>query len=293
MGKRDQDLMAADGAELRCRIAPAGARLLSYVESAARAAGRPVRPLHLQALLQLPRLADSDGWAAGSVVEELLEEIALELPGAEEWLVADAGDSPRGLNFHEMDAEAARDVMQRFHYLRSPRRDGRAYGLSTQDGRLAALCVSSPLDVALLGEILAASGGAPETARVISRVFVFEGAPGNSISYMLSRAGREEKRFGVTDLLTYVNPNMGFSGSSYLASGWQKLGIEEGTKYRYLDARYITDRELAGRFGMHDDRGYERLLGGRFAVSVMALEPLKVFHRAFWRERSEQTASGE
>jgi hypothetical protein len=95
---------------------------------------------------------------------------------------------------------------------------------------------------------------------------------------MLSRVAREERCLGVTDLLTYVNPNMGFRGTSYRASGWQLLGIESGTKYRYIDGRYITDRKLAARFGSHSDDTYQRLLSDRFAVSAMPLEPLLVFH---------------
>src|SRR5579864_3508232 len=95
---------------------------------------------------------------------------------------------------------------------------------------------------------------------------------------MLSRAGREEQRLGATDFLTYVNPNMGFTGSSYRASGWTQIGMEPGTTYRYIDDRYITDRELAAMMGKHDDKTYRHMLGPRFAVSIMPLEPLLVFH---------------
>ena len=270
--------MAVASASVMCRIAPRERLLLNCVESASRVADRPVRPLHLQALLQLPRLADTDGFVPRSAIDPLLAELAEELPDRDEWVVPDAGSSPRLLRFHGVDADAARDVMQRFHYLRSPRTDGRAYGLSTRVGNLVALCVSSPLDVGRLRELVASRGGSAEFARVASRVFAFEGAPSNSISYMLSRAAREEQRLGVTDFVTYVNPNMGFTGSSYRASGWHLLGTEPGTTYRYVDDRYTTDRELAARFGQHDDRAYHCLLGRRFSVSVMSLEPLKVFH---------------
>jgi hypothetical protein len=248
------------------------------VEFAARAANRPARPLQLQALLQLPRLADANGCVPDEASQQLLAELAQELPSSTEWFVADAGSSPRRLRFHDVDEETARDVMRRFHYLRSPRIDGRAYGLSTPAGRLVALCVSSPLDVHRLKELLAAIGRPSESARVISRVFAFDGAPKNSISYMLSRVALEERRLGVSDLITYVNPNLGFTGSSYLASGWRLLGAEPGTKYRYLDGRYATDRELAAKFGPRDDDGYRRLLGARFATSASPLKPLLVFH---------------
>lgn len=270
--------MAIATTGLMCRVAARERLLLNYVESAARVADRPARPLHLQALLQLPCLADVHGFAPSQAIDELLAELAEELPVKAEWFVRDSDSSPRLLNFHAVEPNRARDVMQRFHYLRSPRTDGRAYGLNTESGHLIALCVSSPLDVERLRELLAACGRPTESARVVSRIFVFEGAPNNSISYMLSKVAREEQRLGVTDFVTYVNPNMAFTGSSYRASGWQLLGIEPGTTYRYIDGRYTTDRELAARFGPHDDEGYGLLLGSRFAVSVMPLEPLLVFH---------------
>jgi len=259
-------------------VAPREPTLLMGVEAAAHAANRPFRPLHLQALLQLPRVADAGGFVSIPMVEALLAELAEELPATAEWCVSTAGLSPRLLSFSEVGPASAHDVMQRFHYLRSPRTDGRTYGLSTDAGCLVALCVSSPLDVRHLYDLLVAHGRSSQLARVISRVFVFEGAPNNCISYLLSRAARVERRLGVTDFVTYVNPNMGFTGSSYRASGWQLLGDEPGTTYRYLDGRYTTDRQLASEFGKHDDVTYHRLLGHRFAVSVMPLVPLLVFH---------------
>src|SRR5262245_53402574 len=128
------------------------------VESAARATNRPLRPLHLQALLQLPRVADECSFVSIPAVDALLTELAEELPVVTEWFVPNAGPSPRLLRFSDVDPTIAHDVMQRFHYLRSPRTDGRAYGLSTNTGRLVALCVSSPLDVGHICDLLAAHG---------------------------------------------------------------------------------------------------------------------------------------
>lgn len=252
--------------------------LMTCIHSIARAAARPITPLRLQALLQLPRIADRAGFVPVPAAKSLLVELAQELPTTSEWFVRDSALSPRLLVFHEIDVGRTRTVMERFHYLRSPRLDGRAYGLSTQSGQLVALCVSSPLDVARLGNLLVAQARSMYQARVISRVFAFEGAPKNSISYLLSRSARAERRLGVTDFVTYVNPNMGFNGSSYRASGWDVIGDEPGTTYRYLDGRYITDRSLAAQFGQHDELTYRNLLGRRFAISLMPLEPLLVFH---------------
>jgi hypothetical protein len=264
---------------LTVEVSPHDPVLLNHVESVAYAAHRPVRPLHLQALLQLPRIADREGHVPISMVDRILAELVEELPVKAEWLIADVGSSPRLLQFHTINAETAYSITERFHYLRSPRTDGRAYALSTYTNRVVAMCVSSPLDVERLRTLLTLAGRRSGSARVLSRVFVFEGAPKNSISYMLSRAAEEERNLGATDLVTYVNPNMGFAGGSYLASGWHLLGTEPGTKYRYLNDRYITDRELAVKFGEHDDEGFRHVLGSRFAVSVMPLAPLLVFHR--------------
>jgi hypothetical protein len=272
--------MAVATIERTCKVVPDGRLLLSRVETWARSSGRPVRPLHLEVLLQAPRLADALGCVSLPGLDRLAGELAQEIPGSEEWTVHYAVPSPQSLRFGEITADQARIVTERFHYLRSPRSDGHAYGLSADDGSLVAICVLSPLDVPHLQHLLRSRGRSPTRAQVVSRVFVFEGAPKNCISYLLSRCAHEERRHGVTDLVTYVNPNMGFTGVSYRASGWSLLGEEPGTTYRYLDNRYITDRELERRFQRHGDAAYHRMLGEKFAVSIMPLQPLLIFHSA-------------
>jgi hypothetical protein len=276
--------MGIAAASLMIRVDPREGPLSNLVESVARVTDRPERPLHMQALLQLPRVADTRGVVSGALVTSLLTNLAQELPERAAWFVRDGGSSPSSFRFHEIDGARAYDVLKRFHYLRSPRIDGRTYGLSTGAGNLVALCVSSPLDVGTLRQLLTERGRSAEFARVVSRVFAFEGAPKNTISYMLSRTAREERHFGATDFVTYVNPNMGFTGTSYRASNWEFLGTEPGTKYRYLDGRYITERELEARFGRLNDGEYGSRLGARFAVSSMALEPLLVFHATLTKD---------
>jgi hypothetical protein len=266
----------------RCHISPFNSVLLERAAWIAETFGRPVRPLQLQALLQMPRIADEAGLVPLPACEALLAELAKELPCSAEWSVTRPDLLLRSLRFNEIGEVEAKDVMQRFHYLRSSRTDGRVYGLRTPTGSLVAICVSSALDVPFLCELLEAQGRSAQRARVVSRVFAFEGAPENTISYLLSRAGRAECRLGVSDLVTYVNPNMGFTGISYRASAWRLLGHEAGTSYRYLDNRYVTDRVLASEFGRHEDQIYRRMLGERFAVSKMHLAPLVVFHRCLF-----------
>jgi hypothetical protein len=263
---------------LTCRVAPRDSSLLEIVEVIACAAGRPIRPLHLQSLLQLPRISDERGFVSILDVQKIVYRVALELPCISDWLAPAGLSSPLKLRFGVVGDEIAREITDKFHYLRSARRDGRSYGLWEPGGKLVALCVVSPLDVLGIVSLLRREGRCGSRAGVVSRVFAFEGAPRNSISHLLAQVVREEKRGGVTDLVTYVNPNMGFSGASYKASGWSLLGFEPGTAYQYLDERYITARRLEELFGPQDNDSYRRLLGRRFSVSRMPLDPLLIFH---------------
>src|SRR5262249_18032731 len=107
LGQGDSDIMSIPPASLTCRVAPHEPTLLMCVGAAARAAKRPFRPLHLQALLQLPRVADEDGFVAIPIVESLLTELAEDLPGAAAWFVSNAGPSPRLLRFSEVGPASA------------------------------------------------------------------------------------------------------------------------------------------------------------------------------------------
>ena len=141
-------------------------------------------------------------------------------------------------------AEAA-PVVEQFHYLRSARR-GSAIVAARHEGRIAALCSLSSLDLPHIAERLPLDD--PAEAAVVSRVFAFDWAPRNVISYLLARAEAiwTADAPSLRMLVTYLNPNMGFTGASYRAANWVPLGTEAGTRYAYLDGRYITDRHVAG-----------------------------------------------
>ena len=250
---------------------------MSCVQSVALETDRPFFPLKLQALIQLPRLANESGVVSCREAIELLEKLALELPPRPNWQRGGNITSPRDLVFRSVSKEETDEITEKYHYLRSPRQRSEGFGLFTSDGILVALAVSSPLDVSNIAGLLKGSGrtGPP---RVISRVFVFETAPRNTISYLLAKTRFHEKSSGTSDLVTYVNPNMGFTGVSYKASGWHVLGYEGGTRYKYLDDRYATDRQLLARVGTDDANVLRRMIGDRFSVSVMQLMPLVIFH---------------
>jgi hypothetical protein len=264
--------------DLKSPLTPNESWITSDVARVARNVGVPYRPLLLQALLQLPRIANEDGRVSQIDAHELLRELALELPSGPEWQVRSWPSDVTFLRYGPLERVDADRIMERYHYLRSARTDGRAYALFTDLDEIGAVAISSPLDVRHIQQLLAETTTRARRARVISRVFVFEGSPANSISYLLARVARSERECDVSDLVTYVNPNVGFTGVSYRASGWTNLGVEAGTKYRYIDQRYITSRRLESMFGAHDDQTYSELLGPRFGVSTMQLAPLLLFH---------------
>jgi hypothetical protein len=114
---------------------------------------------------------------------------------------------------------------------------------------------------------------------VLSRVFAFDWAPHNAITYLLRRAlvVAQDEHPSVRLVVTYVNPNLGFSAASYRAGNWTLFAREHGTRYAYLDGEYVTDRRLAATFGTSDPDQMRNRLGHRFAVSRMPLAPLDLY----------------
>jgi hypothetical protein len=77
--------------------------------------------------------------------------------------------------------------------------------------------------------------------------------------------------------VTYVNPNLGFTGSAYRAANWTVLAHEHGTHYSYIDNFYVTDRQLITQFGTADPALLRKQLGARFLQNRMRLNPLDVY----------------
>jgi len=236
------------------------------------------RRLAARVLLHLPRLADENGFLGAEEAESEVQRLAeLDVP-APTWL----GEpdriprSPLELDLIELETERARLLHQRFHYLRSYRPGLHLAG--SIDGHVAALLTFSDLDLDPIRAMLPASAGTA-SARVLSRVYTAAWAPRNSLSRLLALAARElrarDPELGL--LLTYLNPGIGFDGASYKAANWQLFGRELATRYAYLDADYVTDRELTRRFGTSDAATLERILGSRIGFSRMPLPPLDLY----------------
>lgn len=230
------------------------------------------RDLLLQALLHLPRIAGADGAvslrAARSEIERQRELRASELaPLASLAKVPSSPPSLSELAIEVVEPDLAETVLGNFHYLRSYRSDSVSVGAFHRD-RLVALCAVAPLDIPELASQLTITS--LDEAAVVTRVFAFDWAPRNVISYLLARIGRSSGLANDRLLVTYLNPNLGFTGASLKAANWQQIGTEVGTRYAYLDGRYITDRRLAEL----ESAGIARV-----EYSRMWLRPLLVYGR--------------
>jgi len=251
--------------------------------------------LRLQLLLHLPRIIDRITSPKSPELKDeaiRLAQIVSRRRGPY-WGWSDAPSrsivSPRELIFDLASEAEARVIHERFHYLGSFRQqDSQHYCLRTEgDGRLAALATLSAMDLVHIEHLLP-DGLLAREVRVLSRVFAFDWASHNSLSFLFGRLLRtiENRQREIKVILTYVNPNMGFSGASYRASNWIRFGRELGTRYYYVDELYRTDRSLASEYGTTVEPGLRALLGPRLEVSKIDLEPLYIY--AYFLERKRR-----
>jgi hypothetical protein len=240
----------------------------------------------LKALLQLPRLATHFGTVTSRQASDEIERLVDLLPPIEEWTVR-TPYTIKSLRFQVIPDAIAEDICRRFHYLGSPRWDVRSYGLVGLEDEVVAIGMTTICDVDHLGRLSERAFGDP-SPRVLARVFAFEGAPRNVLTRMFRFIGRAEIEFGSRTLVTYVNPNLGFTGVSYRAGNWSSIGTEGPTVYRYLDGTYITDRELARQLGNvpATEPVLRDVFGDRYSRSRMSLRPLLVFGRNLAHDRA-------
>jgi len=240
----------------------------------------PTVALEMQTLMHLPRIADL--WGNIDEARALAEIVRVteRVPVNMEWEIAGSSTGAlKSMEVRVLEDREVRDILEQFHYLRSFREGATHYGL-VQEGvnRPWALVSVSPNDVPVLAGIAAESGVEKGRTRVVSRVFSFPGAPRNSISMLLGRVARWEKRRAKM-LFTYVNPNLGFTGVSYRASNWSLAGTEEGVVYHYLNRDYVTERELKRHRVMATvARGSPTQVP--LEQSQMWLKPLMIFSRS-------------
>lgn len=232
---------------------------LTMVDDAAAAAGVSPRALFVRALLHLPRVVAPGGSVGTSQVKRELFHNARRLR-ADVNTVRDVarvdGLRVQDLRFERIVPDRADAIFSSLHYLRSAREGSLNFALvDPLDGLPVSLCSVSPLEWKRVRNRLSTQFRvAPERIWDVSRTFSIDGAPRNASSFLLARVRSELSRSGLSiDLLaTAVDPNLGFTGSSYRAANWRQWLTVEARPYLYDTCRYISPRQLRREYGTAD-----------------------------------------
>jgi hypothetical protein len=218
--------------------------------------GVPQRALSVRTLLHLPRLARPNGTVGRhQVIAELNRNggrLAHDQRSIENLIPQDEfGLSD--LRFVRLGNAEADQIFGRLHYLRSARPGSMIFALVDPVNKLpVTLCSVSSLEWRKVGRQLQAQFGVPlGAAWDVSRVYSFDVAPPNAISFLLAKVRQVIRREipSVQVLTTAVDPNLGFVGASYRAANWRQWMSIEPRPYLYVDGVYASPRQLRTRFG--------------------------------------------
>lgn len=184
------------------------------------------------------------------------------------------------VDFGSVESADARRISERGHYLRSFRGNAANFGLySSIDNKLLGFCSLAPLDwVEILNLLNETLGVTDCNCTNLARIYTRPNSPKNSISLLLHRISSLERSKRDVDMLaTVVDPNIGFSGVSYRASGWIKFAEIEHQGFPYLDGRYVTRRTLRSQFGSENPEALSQTLGERFSLSICPMQPVQIY----------------
>ncbi|GIW76750.1 MAG: hypothetical protein KatS3mg104_1813 [Phycisphaerae bacterium] len=216
--------------------------------------------LRLRAGLHLPLLWHEENWADRLAERELLDELANEIEDKQLFYrtafrpVHPPAGGVRELSLFRLSADdvatTARAIFENFHYLNSFRPDAQYFALGVSKSHPCSFFSLSAFD---LPHLLPAIGAAADTTvapgriLVLSRAYAFRWAPHNWASHGISELLRmvREQYPQVEALVTYLNPNLGFTGRSYVASNWGLIATEKLSTISYLNRRYITARRVS------------------------------------------------
>lgn len=254
---RDELSLGRLGGLLLSDCRASGEVFVQLIGFAARDADVDPRALSVRTLLHLPRVATRTGWVTGAQIKReishgarLLRKDAM----AVRHLIPDSKFALQELIFTEdFDTVTANKLFSSLHYLRSARPGSRNFALVDPiDRRPVTICSVSPLEWKKVGNQIHVQFGIPqETIWDVSRVYSCDVAPPNAISFLLARVrsslGRSARNIDL--LVTAVDPNLGFTGSSYCAANWQRWLTVQPRPYLYQDRLYASPRQLQQRFG--------------------------------------------
>lgn len=262
-----------------------GSAFAGLVAAAAERQSLDHRALGVRTLLHLPRVATGRGYVTRNQVDRELYFTAKQLRHdamAARHLISAGKAELHDLIFGPVPAAQAEAIFSCLHYLRSGRPDSLNFALiDPGDGLPVTVCSVSPLEWRRIGAQIHARFGIP-AGRIwdVSRVYSRNEAPPNAISFLLSRV-RSALRRGEHDvelLITAVDPNLGFTGSSYRAANWQRWFTVQARPYLYHERRYISPRQLKHKFGTSNLAELQvRFPGQRFEQSRVRLLDSMIF----------------
>jgi hypothetical protein len=190
------------------------------------------------------------------------------------------------MDLQPVDDEQAERFYVDHHYLCASKHGGSHLGLFARpcdgdDAEPLALLTLSAFDLTHLASALPA-GIDFERTLVLSRIATTARAPRNTFTHLLSRTMTwlRSEQPQVRLLLTYLDPNLGFTGASYRAASWWLFAEEAKERYLYLDSSYVTDREMLRAWGTNDFDHLRSMLGPRIERSKHTLAPLQVLGHA-------------
>jgi len=247
---------AATGRLLLTECCTPGSAFAGLFAATAERHGVDHRALSVRTLLHLPRVATGRGYVTRNQVERELYYTARQLRQdslAARHLISAGKAELQDLIFGPVLPAQAEAIFSSLHYLRSGRPGSLNFALiDPDDGLPVTACSVSPLEWRRIGAQVYARFGIP-IGRIwdVSRVYSRNEAPPNAISFLLSRVRSTLRRGGYDAhlLITAVDPNLGFTGSSYRAANWRRWFTVQARPYLYHERRYISPRQLKHDFG--------------------------------------------
>lgn len=211
------------------------------------------RELAVRTRLHRPCYADAAGkvsyWAAVAVVVSSAAQLRRDQRSVRD-LIPRREYTLSELEFRQIGEDADR-VFGSLHYLRNARHGSLNFALVDKTTSTpVTLCSASPLEWKRVADQVLLQFGVPQAAAWdLSRVYSFDGAPPNAVSYLLAQVRKYFQKRGDVELLTtVVDPNLGFTGSSYLASNWQRWMTVRARPYLYYKGRYMSLRQMWAAF---------------------------------------------
>jgi hypothetical protein len=267
-----------------CRSLSPESYFTVLVKETAYRVGVAPRALGVRALLQLPRVASHKGRISRRQVQRELricaERLRSDERAARSYVPAEKFQL-HDLIFQEVDSGRALPVLASLHYLRSARPGSRHFALVDPiDGLPVTMCSMSPLEWKCVGSRLWRQFAiSPDRVGDVSRVYSVDLAPANAVSLLLSRVRKyvRHNRFSVDILVTAVDPNLGFTGSSYRASNWQQWMSVQARPYLYEDGLYASPRQLRERFGTSNISALQANFPEKFHQSRVKLLDSMIF----------------